>query len=266
MPAFLKKLKEYEESNLEDSLKKLFLKFDESLLTQEAQKELKELREQIENNASDGFRKKTDDGDEDDAEKTPTKKKKNGEKDIDDDEEEEDEDEEDNESVDDENDDENVAKLYDEATMPLEEVLKRYSSTENKVKRALKKKGLFKQTLGRPSPMIVAAGSSGSTSKLKKKLAATSDDLDSNGESKEERKPLDFQKQEEEDISEIKKNGGQLNELGESVNSTVQNHEQDYDEASNLVKKNPKFRLQSPSQYLFKNIHRIPELVIQSVL
>lgn len=242
MPGFLKKLKEYEESNLEESLKKLFLKFDESLLSQEAQKELKELREQIENNASTGLRKRSDeeeeeddedDGGEDGVSENKSKKKKKNEGD----EEEDEEDEEYDENIDDDNEEENVAKLYDEATMPLEEVLKRYSSTENKVKKALKKKGLLKQTVGHPSPMIVAAGSSGSTSKLKKKqhLATPLNDLDDNNESKVERKPLDFQKQEEEDISEIKKNGGQLNELGESVNSTVQNHEQDYDEASNLV-------------------------------
>ena len=136
MPAFLRKLKEYEESNLEDSLKRLFLKFDESLLSQEAQKELKELREEIENNASVGFKKKSEDDEE--VETNPTKKKKNENN------QDEDDDEEDgSENIDDDNEEENVAKLYDEATMPLEEVLKRYSSTENKVKKALKKKGLI---------------------------------------------------------------------------------------------------------------------------
>lgn len=235
MPDFLRKLKEYEESNLEESLKRLFLKFDESLLSQEAQKELKELREEIENSASVGFKKKSEDDEEvDDADvETNPKKKKKNENNQDEDDDEEDG----SENIDDDNEEENVAELYDEATMPLEEVLKRYSSTENKVKKALKKRGLLKQTVGHPSPMIVAAGSSGSGSKLKKKshLTTSLDELDNDDESKEEKKPLDFQKQEEEDISEIKKNGGQLNELDESVNSTVQNHEQDYDEASNLV-------------------------------
>ena len=185
-----------------------------------------------ENQSSNGL-KQVEDKDEDDEEeiaakneKTPTKKKKmtvNGDNENDDN----DDNEEGDDQIDDE-EDENVAKLYDEATMPLEEVLKRYKNTENKVKKALNKKGILKQNLGRPSPMITAAGSSSSASKLRKKQLEEEDDV--------ERRPLDFQKQEEEDISEIKKNGGQGNESIEDINSSVQNHEQDYDEASNLVR------------------------------
>ena len=221
------------------------------MLTPEAQKELKELREEIENKASNGHKKEGDkddeeedddededeneeeeegEGEKENVENTPVKKKevKQEAERIDDDE-------------DEENDEENVAQLYDEATMPLEEVLKRYSSTENKVKKALKNKGIFKQTVGRPSPMIAAAGSSGSTasssSKLKKKqLKSSLDDADTKDVEAGDEKPLDFQKQEEEDICEIKKNGTLVNDSSENVNSSAQNHEQDYDEASNLVR------------------------------
>jgi serine/threonine protein phosphatase PrpC len=244
LPDFLKQLKEYENSNLEDSLKKLFLKFDESLLTPEAQKELKDLREEIETKASNCFKKQNDKEeeneeeeedaqtltDEDEAEdkvldsedKTPSEQTQEADED---------------DPIDD--DGENVAKLYDEATMPLEEVLKRYSNTENKVKKALKKKGILKQTVGRPSPMINAAGSSGSGSNLKRKnlLISALNDLDNdeeNGESGGDKQPLDFKTQEEEDISEIKKMSGLVDEMDQEINSSIQNHEEDYDEASNL--------------------------------
>ena len=105
--------------------------------------------------------------------------------------------------------------------MPLEEVLKRYSNTEQKVKKALKKKVILKPG---PSPMISKDSSKGSSSR--KHLA-------------EQKLPnqtaVDFQKQEEIDINEIKFNSGGCIANGSSALSTSNNHEQDFDEASNLV-------------------------------
>ncbi|RNA30398.1 phosphatase 1G [Brachionus plicatilis] len=141
LPQFLKNLEDYSKGNLEEALKSLFLKFDESLLTPGALQELKELR--------DLSSRKTSVKDE---------KEENGA-----------------ESAKSENDEEpeyenEAAQLYDEATMPLEEVLKRYTKTENKMRRTLKKKGLIR----------------------------ASSSLDE--------KPATFQEQEERDMDEIKKN------------------------------------------------------------
>jgi hypothetical protein len=132
--------------------------------------------------------------------------------------------------------------LYDEATMPLEEVLKRYKKTENKVKKVLdnKKSGGISASAKpyHPSPNI-SGSSSSMSAKRKQRLK---DALDAYGVIEESKlaasgpiKPppitssADFQKQEELDINEIKKN---------SLVLDAENHEQDYDEASNLVSLN----------------------------
>lgn len=149
LPEFLKKLEDYTNGNFEEALKKLFLKFDESLLTPEALNELKELRDMSSEKSS-----------------LKDEKEENG-----------------HVSGDSENDEEpeyenEAAQLCDEATMPLEEVLKRYTRTENKMKRSLKKKG------------IIRASSS------------------------VEEKPASFQEQEERDMYEIKKNSNLDQENG----------------------------------------------------
>lgn len=126
--------------------------------------------------------------------------------------------------------------------MPLEEVLKRYKKTENKVKKILdnKKSGGISASAKpyHPSPNI-SGSSSSMSAKRKQRLK---DALDAYGVIEEAAsgpiKPppitssADFQKQEELDINEIKKNSLVL-DAGEA-----ENHEQDYDEASNLVSLN----------------------------
>ena len=207
LPDYLKSLDEYKNLNLEESLKKLFLKFDESLLSEKAQKELKDLKEMI--NTS--MKKVNEEDEEEEEEEGDEAKEESG-----------------SDEAEEQEDPENeAAQLYDEATMPLEEVLKRYASTESKVKKALRKKGVLKPG---PSPMITAARSS--SHKHKKKHHEEGE------AAAEECKPItaaEFQKQEERDIDEIKKNGTLNEEIGEMINSSDNNHEQDYDEASNLV-------------------------------
>jgi len=205
LPEFLKTLDEYEKGNLEEALKKVFLKFDESLLSESAQKELKEIKDTIsrETSLKNGKNRKDDNDNEEEREN------ENGEDDEEDD---------DNDSEQKEEDE--AAQLYDEATMPLEEVLKRYSKTENKVKKALRKKGLIKKSDSAETDDAAAT----SSTKSKK-------NSENSNNSETDETPVDFQKQEEIDINEIKNNG----HFDENQSSTsIQNHEQDYDEASNL--------------------------------
>lgn len=177
----MKHLDEFLSGNYEEALKKVFLKFDESLLTPEAQKELKDLREI-------NSRKTSIKDDEEEAKVDDVKEAGQG----------------DEEETPPDDYASEAAKLYDEATMPLEEVLKRYSNTENKIKKALRKKGVLKPG---PSPCVTAAASS----RLKDKPISSA---------------AEFQEQEEIDINEIKKNS--------KIDDESLNHEQDYDEASNL--------------------------------
>ena len=149
LPEFLKKLEDYTSGNLEEALKNLFLKFDESLLTPEALNELKELRDSSSRKSS-----------------VKGENEENGH--VSGNSENEEEPEYENEA----------AQLCDEATMPLEEVLKRYSRTEKKMKRSLKKKGLIRAS------------------------------------SSLEEKPATFQEQEERDMDEIKKNSNVDQENG----------------------------------------------------
>ena len=123
LPAYLKTLDEYKKGELVDALKALFLKFDESLLSEKAEKELRELQEGSVH------------------EDETSENGNNNKKDSDEDEEEEETDSE----TDKENNKKKTAKkeyvneadaLCDEACMPIEEVLKRYSNTEKKVKKA----------------------------------------------------------------------------------------------------------------------------------
>jgi hypothetical protein len=208
---------EYQSGKFEEALRKLFLKFDESLLTPESQKELACLREMVSNNSL--VAENIDDG-----------KKIAGEADD----EEEDDDDEVVEYVEggkpvlyqSETD-----ALYDEACMPIEEVLKRYTSTESKMRQKLRKKGVIKPN---PSPMIQAPGGSTTTSvkdgDLRRNLLAD-EEMGPAAVSAPE-KPVDFAKQEELDINEIKRNSN----LPET-NVSVQPHDpQEYDEASNLVR------------------------------
>jgi hypothetical protein len=196
LPHFFKNLEEYKNGNYEEALKKLFLKFDESLLTPEAQKELQCLRDTVTANGS--MKDEQEEG--------------NEIKGV------EEEGDEDNEEEEEENAEIEAAKLYDEACMPLEEVLKRYASTECKVKKALKKKGLIKAG---PSPMIA--------SRTTNKTASETGQSAQTNEAKVEEPVVaaDFAEQEELDIDEIKRNS-------KTVIATNA-HEQDYDEASNLV-------------------------------
>jgi protein phosphatase 1G len=95
LPSTLKTLDEYKNNDFEETLRKGFLRFDELLLDENVQKELKVIAGTMSDEEADG----------DDA-----KNKKEG---------------------DDEKSE--VENLYDEATMPIEEVLKRYSKTKKRV-------------------------------------------------------------------------------------------------------------------------------------
>ncbi len=199
LPNYLKSLDEYKRGEFEDALKKLFLKFDESLLSPESQKELSEIRDMVSKNNSikEGGEEKKDDAKE--------------ENDMEEDVEYEDEEKVGSATYQSETD-----ALYDEACMPLEEVLKRYSSTECKVRKALRKKGVIKPG---PSPMITAPGSSSITCiETRRNLLA---------EDATPKKPVDFAKQEELDINEIKQNSHEV--------CSLPHDPQEYDEASNLV-------------------------------
>jgi hypothetical protein len=127
LPEYLKTLEEYSKGDLEEALKKLFLKFDASLITESAQKELTLIRDmncKKESEKSGGDNKedanetesetdveKNDDEHSDEKIKKQESKNEKNNNDIDKDDDEDDDDEA-NET----------AKLYDEATMPLEEV------------------------------------------------------------------------------------------------------------------------------------------------
>lgn len=129
--------------------------------------------------------------------------------------------------------------------MPIEEVLKRYRKAETRTKKALDK-AQIKPVMPSPNISGAARRKAQQTSRL-----ATSENGASGccggGENgggvvvslvSEEKKVVelktskDFQKQEEIDINEIKKNSSIL---GDEANESMTNHEQDYDEASNLV-------------------------------
>jgi protein phosphatase 1G len=212
LPEYLKTIDEYLKGDYPEALKKLFLEFDASLLTPEALKELMKLREDLSQKSS--------------VKSSPTKKETKTE-DI---KEEEEEEEEETATTDkepqskDEKDYKNEADaLYDEATMPLSEVLKRYSSAETKVRNALANKGIL-------SPVIHAAGSSKALSNLKRRRETEDDAF-----KQQDTKPADFKEQEELDIKEIKEEATN-GPIDTSTNTSQPNpHEQDYDEASNLV-------------------------------
>ncbi len=208
LPKYLKSLDEYKRGQFEEALKKLFLKFDESLLTPESQKELSDIRDMVSKNNS---VKAADD------QKNPAEAAIEEEEDM----EEDDIVYEEGEKVGGATYQSETDALYDEACMPIEEVLKRYSSTECKVRKALRKKGVIKPG---PSPMITAPGSSSTTTciETRRNLLAEEDGITP-------KKPLDFAKQEELDINEIKQNSHPEGDL-----STIPHDPQEYDEASNL--------------------------------
>lgn len=108
--------------------------------------------------------------------------------------------------------------------MPIEEVLLRYKKTQIRTKKALELKKLI------PSPNI-----SGANRRLQRIKHVNGENGGDGGEEKVVLKTSDdFQKQEEIDINEIKMNSAvDADDTSESMSK----HEQDYDEASNLVKK-----------------------------
>jgi hypothetical protein len=205
----LKTLEEYERNDLEAALKTLFLKFDEKLLSEEALKELAQIRDPESDNESETPILKLDEvksdqaEDESESESTGATEQKSAKPDsatID--------------SIVSE-----TAALYDEACMPLDEVLKRYANTERRVKKALNKNSLKEANSAHLSPMIAAPGSSASRkSRLKPSEIQTTP-----------KSAAELDKQEEIDITEIKKNGHA------DLNGEV-NCELEFDEASNLVR------------------------------
>lgn len=211
LPDFLKTLEEYEKNDLEAALKKLFLKFDESLLSENATKELTAIRDKCSKEGSLV----------DEASETKEVKNESAEKS---DEDEAESSEQKASSVKPNEDCDNIksetAALYDEACMPLEEVLKRYTNTEKKMKKVLDKtKSANSATL---SPMLNAPGSSASKkSRLNRDKVIPTTPLP-------KKSAAELDKQEEIDIKEIKKNG-HVELDGSEVNCEI-----DFDEASNL--------------------------------
>lgn len=219
LPDYLKNLDEYKKGNLEEALKALFLKFDESLLSAEAEKELKDLQEKCSGENSiqqDPNEEDTNEEDDDESEgandqETEKTDKKNAKK----------------------TDDEKeyvheIDALYDEACMPIEEVLKRYENAQIKTKKSLLKKNGLKPGM---SPMITAPGSSKNAKRNQSDLAAQ---IAAAAASDEPPKSAqDFNKQEELDIKEIKKNGNN-DDINENGNGTSNHAEHEFDEASNL--------------------------------
>lgn len=200
LPEFLKTIEEYDKDDIEAALKKLFLKFDESLLTERALEELMRMRDTVSGQSS-----AHENEDEEAAE-------------ADEDQEAKEESDSDSDVVESKSPNDQIsemaseaadtivsetAALYDEATMPLEEVLKRYANTEKKMNKALTKSHLKNAKSAHLSPVIKT-----------KQVRLTTAELD---------------KQEEIDITEIKKNGHV------QLNGSETNCELDYDEASNLV-------------------------------
>jgi hypothetical protein len=194
LPAFLKTLDEYKRNDLKEALEKLFLKFDESLLSVEAQKELTNMRDACSKN---GSIKADDDNDENDDEE------QSNDNEVDDDECEEKIDDADELKENEKSgksvttgasntagEDDDVAKeaaaLYDEACMPLEEVLKRYSNTEKKMKKALGKNKINNNLKPGLSPMITAPGS---TAARNSRLKRNQENLASNGDEKFQTSP-----------------------------------------------------------------------------
>jgi hypothetical protein len=214
LPDYLKNLDEYKKGNLEEALRALFLKFDESLLGPDAEKELKDLQEKCSGENSiqqDQNEENTNDTEETEEEnENGNTDKKNTNK------------------TEDKEYSHEIDALYDEACMPIEEVLKRYSSAEKKVRKSFKKNGLKPGM----SPMITAPGSSKNARKNQAESAlavAASDEQPKSAQ--------DFNKQEELDIKEIKKNGNNEHneENNENANGAISNAEHEFDEASNLV-------------------------------
>ena len=99
LPGLLKSLDDYKNGNIEEALKKAFLKIDEQLITEEAKKELNFLAG---NSESEDKKKK-------EATEDETKVEGGGES---------------------EDEGNEVEKLYDEATMPLYEVFNRHSQAQ----------------------------------------------------------------------------------------------------------------------------------------
>lgn len=190
LPDYLKTLDQYKTGNLEEALKTLFLKFDESLLSAEAEKILKDLQEKGDSTKDE---EEEEDGDdtEEDADNEEDEKENKEKTDI---------------PIKEYTNEADA--LVDEACMPLEEVLKRYSNTEKKVKKVLKK-------------------------------SATKTTEASSSKDEPPKTASDFNQQEELDIKEIKKNGNAEDEVvNENSTSNHQVTEQEIDEASNLVNKN----------------------------
>lgn len=200
LPEFLKTIEEYSKDDIEAALKKLFLKFDESLLSEKALDELMRMRDTVsgqsslhENEEPAGEEPAAASGKATESENDVVEQKPSGKQIA---------------AAAGEAADTIVSEaavLYDEATMPLEEVLKRYASTEKKMNKALTKNHLKNAKSAHLSPVIKT-----------KQVRLTAAELD---------------KQEEIDITEIKKNGNQL------LDGSDANCELDYDEASNLVSK-----------------------------
>ncbi len=209
LPNFLKTLEEYERNDLEAALKTLFLKFDEMLLTEEALKELAQIRDPESDSESDSpvlkldevKKEKSEEESELESADAATEQKST--------------------KLDSETVDSIVsetAALYDEACMPLEEVLKRYANTEKRVKKALNKNALKESNTAHLSPVITAPGSSASRkSRLRPNEIQTTP-----------KSAAELDKQEEIDITEIKNNG--QNESNGELNCELE-----FDEASNLV-------------------------------
>lgn len=216
LPAFLKTLEEYEKNDLEAALKKLFLKFDESLLTENAMKELTVMRD--DESVAD---------EEEEQEKNKEATTENLVKKAETDENEAEPKQPDSTT---DNCDDETAQLYDEACMPLEEVLKRYTNTEKKVKKSLEKNNLKGANSAHLSPMITAPGSSAARKSRIKRHLKTSQSEDEKLQTTPPppaKSKAELDQQEEIDISEIKKNGS-VEQNGD------ENCELDCDEASNL--------------------------------
>ncbi len=109
----LKTLDEYKTGNIEEALRKAFLKFDALLISEEARKELNLIAGNSEPNS---------DNEDKNVEKKKQDEQTEGAK---------------VESEEEDNERNEVEKLYDEATMPLMDVLKRYTKTKKRVKKQL---------------------------------------------------------------------------------------------------------------------------------
>lgn len=219
LPQFLKTLDEYKTNNIEEALKQLFLKFDESLLGEEVLKELAQIRDPDNEDEEESIHSEVEDKSQSVESKSDTGAENGSISDSEATEQKSSGKSESTAAADGDNIASETAALYDEACMPLEDVLKRYSNTEKKMKKVLdknKRKDLKNANTAHLSPMISAAGSSKRTLKAQDVTPPA-------------KSAAELDKQEEIDITEIKKNGhGELNGSSEA------NCELDFDEASNL--------------------------------